>query len=117
MKQFKLFLLMFAAAVCLCNFTSCKKDDDAKIDQAIVGTWVCAAQYETITMVLNANGQFTETITHSGSMGSNLESYSGTYTYDGSMLTQYYSDGDVYAAPARVSGNTLYYDELTYTRQ
>lgn len=118
MKQLKLFLMMFVAAACLCNFTSCKDDDDdKKIDPAIVGTWACYSSYEVITLVLNANGSFIETATYTGSLGADSDTYTGTYTYDGSILTQYYSDGDVYAAPASVSGNTLIFDGDTYTRQ
>ena len=105
MKQFKLFLLMFVAAASLCNFTSCKDDDDdkKKIDPAIVGTWACYSSYEVITLVLNANGSFIETATYTGSLGSDSDTYTGTYTYNGSILTQYYSDGDVYSASASVS--------------
>ncbi len=119
MKQFKLFLMMFVAAASLCNFASCKDDDDdkKKIDPAIVGTWACYSSYEVITLVLNANGSFIETATYTGSLGSDSDTYTGTYTYNGSILTQYYSDGDVYSASASVSGNTLIFDGDTYTRQ
>ena len=119
MKQFKLFLLMFVAAASLCNFTSCKDDDDdkKKIDPAIVGTWVNISTYQEIRLVLNADGSFIESYIYSGPLGYDPETSTGTYTYNGSILTQYYSDGDVYSASASVSGNTLIFDGDTYTRQ
>ncbi len=122
MRKLKLFLLLAVAAGSLFSLTACNDDDDNSATQspsdpnmaALVGTWTSSYGDETFTLTFSADGRFVETY-YRQSTGED-ETYSGTYTYDGMILTLKYSDGDVDSYPLVVTGNTFSMDGNVYTK-
>lgn len=116
MKKFKFFLLMLVAAVAACNFTACKDDDD-KDDRnsaaALVGTWSNNETAETLTITFSADGRFVETYSYQAI----TETDSGTYTYDGMILTLKYDDGEVETYPIVITGKTFTMNDIVYTKR
>ena len=115
MRKLKLFLLLFVAASSIYSLTACKdKDDDQpNIPAEIIGTWVCAAELETLTYTFGADGKFIET----WASQTQSESDYGTFTYDGTTLTLKYDDGEVASGPIIISGNTLTMDDLVVSKK
>ncbi|MDE6864674.1 MAG: lipocalin family protein [Alistipes sp.] len=118
MKKLKLFLMLFIAAVSVCNFVSCDKDDD-KGGSAIVGTWVWQEDDDLFdSYTFSANGSYT----NSWQEGSYTGFERGTYTFEKSILTMKSSDGWVDVYTAKISGNKLTLtdedgDKWVYTRK
>ena len=119
MKKLKLFLLMFVAAVGMCNLTSCKDDDDKSGAASIVGTWEweeAGNGYD--RFIFNADGSY-RNIGEDYEMGTWTEF--GTYTYDGRSLTLKTSDGNVDTFDVIVSGNEMIWyvegERFVYVRQ
>jgi len=122
MRKLKLFLLLAVAAGSLFSLTACKDDGDnnnsatqpsSNSNAALVGTWIGSYDGATFTITFSADGRFVETYSYQAED----ETYSGTYTYDGLMLTLRYDDGDVDRYPIVVTGNTFSMDEIVYTKQ
>lgn len=112
MKKLKFFLLLFVTAVAACNFTACK-DDDKDDAGSIVGTWSNNETSETFTITFSADGRFVETY----SFQAITETNSGTYTYDGMILTLKSDDGEVETYPIVITGNTFTMNDIVYTKR
>lgn len=106
MKKFKLFLLLFAAAVASVGFTSCNDDDDDAA--SIVGSWLYVESDETWSeiMTFTTDGMFIDQSTYNGYTSTET----ATYTYDGTILTIYFEDG-ADQVTAIVSGDTMIFDQ------
>lgn len=119
MKKLKLFLMMFIAAVSVCGFVSCDKDDDEGGSSSIVGTWEDRDEYGYDRYTFSSNGSYTWVVEEYGKGGADYES--GTYTYDGKKLTLYSSDGWDDTFDVTVSGNKMTWhvegETYVYTRK
>lgn len=117
MKIWKLLMMLFVLSATSVAFTACDKEEDEQAAQgsSIVGTWILneLGSQETISLTFGADGSFTERYSYMG----DVEVYDGTYTYANTILTIYYSDGDVEQGVAIVSGNTLTVGGSVYLRQ
>lgn len=95
--------MLFIAAVSVCNFVSCDKDDDGG-SSAIVGTWVLQEDVDLFdSYTFSANGSYT----NSWQDGSYTGFDRGTYTFEKSILTLKSSEGGVDTYQATISGNKL----------
>lgn len=105
MKKLKLFLMLFIAAVSVCGFVSCDKDDDEGGSSPIVGTWEERESGYVDIYTFSANGSYTNNWQEgNGKTGFD----SGTYTYEKSILTMRSSThGWVEVYTAKISGNKL----------
>ena len=123
MKIFKLFLLLFVAAVATCNLTACKdkdKDDDknnSSNPSAIVGTWEDKGEHGYDRITFNEDGSFTWVFVDYD-YGTDTEY--GTYNYNGRNLALHFSDGDTDIYDVTVSGNEMIWyvegESCVYTR-
>ena len=105
MKKLKLFLMLFIAAVSVCNFVSCDKDDDKGGASSIVGTWEDRDEYGYDCYTFSSNGSYTWVVEEYGKGGADTEY--GTYTYDGKHLTLRDSDGYTDTFDVTISGNKM----------
>ena len=105
MKKLKLFLMLFIAAVSVCNFVSCDKDDDKGGASSIVGTWVLQEDGDFESYTFTSGGTYTNSWQESdGKYGA----FYGVYTYEGKTLTLKDSEhGWVDTYQATISGNKL----------
>ncbi len=118
MKIWKLMMMLFVLSATSVAFTACDKEDkdeQAAQGSSIVGTWVLneLGSQEILSLTFGADGSYTERYSYMGQ----VQVYFGTYTYANTILTVYYSDGDVAQGVAIVSGNTLTVDGSVYVRQ
>ncbi len=117
MRKLKLFLLLFIAAVGMCNLTSCKDDDDKGTATSIVGTWEEKETDGYDRYIFNADGSYKNIM--EDRKGTWIEF--GTYTYDGRNLTLRSSDGDVDTFDVIISGNEMIWyvegEHYVYIRQ
>ena len=111
MKALKFLFVALALLMVAPTFTSCKDDDkdnpETPESSSIVGTWVYTEDDFSLTLIFSSNGTFIETYSeyYNGSWDS--ESDAGSYTFDGSLLTIRYSDGDIDSFEIFISGNSL----------
>ena len=119
------FLLFALFAFSTLTIVGCSKDDDKQKEDdkpaeevittpSIVGTWVCAAESETLIFTFTKDKKFIETYENKYVK----EVYTGTYTFDGSALFLYYDDGDADSYyGVVVTDTTMAFDGLVYTRK
>lgn len=121
MKKLKLFLMMLIAAVGVCNFVSCDKDDDKGGASSIVGTWEDRDEYGYDRYTFSSNGSYTWVVEEYDKGGSTDIEY-GTYTYDGKHLTLRDSYGYTDTFDVVISGNKMTWyvegeEPCVYTRK
>lgn len=118
MRKLKLFLLLFIAAVGMCNLTSCKDDDDKGTATSIVGTWEEKETDGYDRYIFNADGSYKNIMEE---YGKGTWTEFGTYTYDGRNLTLRSSDGDVDTFDVTILGNEMIWyvegERYVYIRQ
>ena len=117
MKKF----LLVIAAVAAFAFVGCDKSDDEKKVGTLAGTtWEGTFHYsdeefETLKLEFRSDDRVILTETESDIYGyAETESYYGTYSVDGSVVTMRLEDGD-WIMTGRIEGNSMdIYDEGIY---
>lgn len=121
MKKLKLLLMMFIAAVGVCNFVSCDKDDDKGGASSIVGTWEDRDEDGYDRYTFSSDGSYTWVVEEYDKSGGADTEY-GTYTYDGKILTLHNSTyGWTDQFDVIISGNKMTWhvegETYVYTRK